>query len=99
MARMLSLFLLLGAALQLSAQAPGFDEYQVKAAFLYNFTKFVTWPAQSLPTPTTPIVSPLAGAVSITSVNRSISRRSSERARARPPAPRRRTPARPRSTS
>jgi YfiR/HmsC-like len=46
MARMLSLFLLLGAALQLCAQAPGpaFDEYQVKAAFLYNFAKFVEWP-------------------------------------------------------
>lgn len=44
MARMLSLFLLLGAALQLSAQAPAFDEYQVKAAFLYNFAKFVEWP-------------------------------------------------------
>jgi uncharacterized protein DUF4154 len=44
MARMLSLFLLLGAALQLYAQTPAFDEYQVKAAFLYNFAKFVEWP-------------------------------------------------------
>jgi hypothetical protein len=46
MARVLSLLLLLGAALQLCAQSPGlaFDEYQVKAAFLYNFAKFVEWP-------------------------------------------------------
>lgn len=44
MALTLSLILLLGAAFQLSAQAPAFDEYQVKAAFLYNFAKFVEWP-------------------------------------------------------
>jgi hypothetical protein len=41
-----SLILFLGVALQLCAQSPGqaFDEYQVKAAFLYNFAKFVEWP-------------------------------------------------------
>ena len=31
-------------ALYAGAQAPVFDEYQVKAAFLYNFAKFVEWP-------------------------------------------------------
>jgi YfiR/HmsC-like len=40
----LSLIVLAAGALQLSAQAPAFDEYQVKAAFLYNFAKFVEWP-------------------------------------------------------
>jgi YfiR/HmsC-like len=55
MARMLSLLLLLAAALQLSAQAPGFDEYQVKAAFLYNFAKFVEWPPGTFANPTDPI--------------------------------------------
>jgi hypothetical protein len=55
MARMLSLSLLLGAALQLSAQAPAFDEYQVKAAFLYNFAKFVEWPPGTFANPTDPI--------------------------------------------
>jgi len=57
MALMLSLLLLLGAALQLSAQeaGPAFDEYQVKAAFLYNFAKFVVWPPGSFATPTDPI--------------------------------------------
>jgi hypothetical protein len=55
MARMLSLLLLLAAALQLSAQAPGFDEYQVKAAFLYNFAKFVEWPQGTFANPTEPI--------------------------------------------
>jgi YfiR/HmsC-like len=55
MARMLSLFVLLGAALQLSAQAPAFDEYQVKAAFLYNFAKFVEWPPGTFANSTDPI--------------------------------------------
>jgi len=30
------------------AESTPFDEYQVKAAFLYNFTKFVEWPAGAL---------------------------------------------------
>jgi hypothetical protein len=29
-------------------QTPGPSEYQVKAAFLYNFVKFVEWPAEAL---------------------------------------------------
>jgi len=36
--------LLLSAA---CAQSPSAKEYQVKAAFLYNFAKFVEWPASS----------------------------------------------------
>jgi len=36
----------MGAA-QGSAQAPPPTEYQIKAAFLYNFAKFVDWPAQA----------------------------------------------------
>jgi len=55
MARTLSLILLLGNALQLRAQAPAFDEYQVKAAFLYNFAKFVEWPAGTFPNSMDPI--------------------------------------------
>jgi hypothetical protein len=31
------------------------DEYQVKAAFLYNFAKFVEWPPQAFKSPTDPI--------------------------------------------
>jgi hypothetical protein len=38
------LVLLLGTAVRAHAQAPGFDEYQVKAVFLYTFAKFVEWP-------------------------------------------------------
>ncbi len=30
-----------------SLNAQQMDEYQVKAAFLYNFAKFVEWPAET----------------------------------------------------
>ena len=35
---------LLVTVLAARAGEPAFDEYQVKAAFLYNFAKFVEWP-------------------------------------------------------
>ena len=35
----------------LQAAAPGNSEYQVKAAFLYNFMKFVDWPGDGLNNP------------------------------------------------
>src|SRR6202051_3276005 len=55
MTRFLILILLLSAALPLRAQETGFDEYQVKAAFLYNFAKFVEWPAGTFASSTDPI--------------------------------------------
>lgn len=39
---------LLGALVGLAAPDPG-KEYQLKAAFLYNFTRFVEWPNTKLP--------------------------------------------------
>jgi hypothetical protein len=32
------------------------DEYRVKAAFLYNFAKFVEWPPETFQSPTDPLV-------------------------------------------
>jgi hypothetical protein len=54
-------FLCLLVALGLTAPicAPAADErleYQVKAAFLLNFTKFIEWPASAFDTPDSPIV-------------------------------------------
>ncbi len=48
----------LGAAAAWAAEAPAVvsKEYQLKAAFLYNFTKFVEWPSARFPTATSPIV-------------------------------------------
>src|SRR5689334_4250328 len=37
-------------------QAQTFYESQVKAAFLYNFTKFVEWPSEAFQYPDSPIV-------------------------------------------
>lgn len=49
----LSLNLIIGAVTGLPGSAHGQDvppsEYQMKAAFLYNFAKYVDWPAEALP--------------------------------------------------
>jgi hypothetical protein len=36
-------------------------EYQVKAAFLFNFAKFVTWPADTFPDQNSPLVIAISG--------------------------------------
>jgi hypothetical protein len=46
----------LGALLAVDGGAQVIDEYQVKAAFIYNFAKFVEWPPQAFKNPTDPIV-------------------------------------------
>jgi hypothetical protein len=38
------------------AQVQTADEYQVKAAYMYNFAKFVDWPAKTFDSPAQPIV-------------------------------------------
>jgi hypothetical protein len=43
--RRLLLLATAGALLDAAAQSPAFDEYEVKAAYLYNFAKFVGWPS------------------------------------------------------
>jgi hypothetical protein len=58
--------LLLGAALvraQPEPPPPGGSptEYEVKAAFLYNFARFVEWPAESRPDPGAPFVIAILG--------------------------------------
>jgi len=44
------------ALLALSARAQIVDEYQVKAAFIYNFAKFVEWPPHAFKSAADPIV-------------------------------------------
>lgn len=44
-----------------AAEIPVSPEYAVKAAFLYNFTKFVEWPATSFSDAASPIVIGVAG--------------------------------------
>ncbi len=57
----LTLILLAACALQIRAQALAFDEYQVKAAFLYNFAKFVEWPLGTFGKSSDPIGICIAG--------------------------------------
>jgi uncharacterized protein DUF4154 len=51
----------LGALFIAGARAQVADEYQVKAAFMYNFAKFVEWPPQAFKTSTDPIAICIVG--------------------------------------
>jgi len=64
----LLLFLLVGSAAALTLAAPDSRaaesaslEYKVKAAYLYNFAKFVEWPAEKFPQPASPIIIGVVG--------------------------------------
>ena len=47
----LILTIVLANGIDLKLPAEQLDEYRVKAAFLYNFARFVDWPAEAFPTP------------------------------------------------
>jgi YfiR/HmsC-like len=53
--RVLALLALTFTAREAAAQSGSFEEYEVKAAFLYNFAKFVEWPAASFPDAAAPL--------------------------------------------
>jgi hypothetical protein len=46
----------LGMPLVAPVRGQGVEEYRVKAAFVYNFAKFVEWPSQAFKTPEDPMV-------------------------------------------
>jgi hypothetical protein len=52
---------LVGCVLIFTAQKTPVREYQLKAAFLFNFTQFVEWPAGSFSTPKSPIIIGILG--------------------------------------
>jgi hypothetical protein len=52
----LTALLAFAAALPTRAQAPPPTEYQVKAAFLFNFSQFVDWPAASFADAHSPLI-------------------------------------------
>jgi hypothetical protein len=45
----------------LAAQSPASPEYEVKAVFLFNFTQFIQWPANSFPADQAPLVIGIVG--------------------------------------
>lgn len=57
------IFLLVGFSFftQLSYGQKPAPEYQVKAAFLYNFTRFIDWPTTAFRSPTSPFVIGIIG--------------------------------------
>jgi hypothetical protein len=55
MRRVLIIACLLAGAVTAAAQPPRAPEYEVKAAFLYNFAKFVDWPPRAFPDSSTPL--------------------------------------------
>lgn len=52
----LLLNLIFAIGLRCAAQSPPPTEYQIKAAFIFNFVKFVAWPSQTFATEESPIV-------------------------------------------
>jgi len=47
--------LFLGTSRGACGDTPSFSEYQVKALFLFNFAKYVDWPAETFPATNSPI--------------------------------------------
>ncbi|MEW6304360.1 MAG: YfiR family protein [Verrucomicrobiota bacterium] len=57
LAALLAVFVWPGVA----ASPPSPTEYQIKAAFLYNFAKYIEWPAEKFPQSNSPIVMGVLG--------------------------------------
>lgn len=55
------LFALLTGLTEALAQTPSASECQIKAAFLFNFTQFVEWPAAAFPDPQAPLIIAVLG--------------------------------------
>ncbi len=51
---LVGLSLTLTAPFVLAANADNAQEYRLKAAFIYNFSQFIEWPANSFPQPDSP---------------------------------------------
>ena len=60
-ARCFLVLCLLGISLSTAVQAQSSNEYQVKAAFLYNFAKFVDWPSDAFGGSNAPLIIGVVG--------------------------------------
>jgi hypothetical protein len=54
--RLFSVFILMSLPSILFSQVTGSKEYQIKAAFLFNFTQFIEWPDKTFPDANAPFV-------------------------------------------
>ncbi|HMT28818.1 MAG TPA: YfiR family protein [Bacteroidia bacterium] len=50
-----------GTGEQIFAQATDISEYEVKAVFIYNFTKFISWPEAAFSSPSEPFIIGIIG--------------------------------------
>ena len=62
----LLILILASTAIGLAADPETLTEYQIKAAFFFNFTRFVEWPEDAFATPTSPIVACIVGETPLT---------------------------------
>ena len=60
------MLLLASAATSFAADSETLTEYQIKAGFFFNFTRFVEWPDDAFATPTSPIVVCIVGETPLT---------------------------------
>lgn len=61
LALIMTFCVVMGRAPHVHAQDEGIGEYHVKAAFLYNFAKFVEWPPETMPSGSAPLVLGVVG--------------------------------------
>jgi len=60
------MLMLASAATSFAADPETLTEYQIKAGFFFNFTRFVEWPEDAFATPTSPIVACIVGETPLT---------------------------------
>jgi YfiR/HmsC-like len=60
------IFMLASAITSFAADPETLTEYQIKAGFFFNFTRFVEWPEDAFATPTSPIVACVVGETPLT---------------------------------
>ena len=61
LASVIIVLLVFTGAIQVNAESTAFDEYTIKAGFVYNFTKFVDWPADAFKDNQSPMVICIVG--------------------------------------
>jgi hypothetical protein len=67
--RLLMIFLMLApAGTSFGGDPETLTEYQIKAGFFFNFTRFVEWPENAFATPTSPIVACVVGDTPMTNL-------------------------------
>ncbi|MDW8290641.1 MAG: YfiR family protein [Armatimonadota bacterium] len=81
-AKQVGIIFLLSVLLLRAAFAQGYNEIEVKAAFLYHFTSYIEWPPKAFDSPTAPVVIGVLGRSAILDALREAVRGKSAQGRA-----------------